>query len=109
MLTHHTPSLKGSSAPAYEGSTLSHAFSTNLQHLMGGNVALWACGHTHYTFDMVIKGSNIVSNQLGYVMNILTTKFKPLKCWSVSEIPDEQFDDEKQDEVLKFKAISCSE
>lgn len=67
VLTHHTPSLKGTSDPRYEGSDLSHCFSTDLQHLLKDPVKVWACGHTHYNFQQhVDNGTKLVSNQRGY-------------------------------------------
>merc|ERR1711933_402572 len=70
VLTHHTPSMHGTSAPEHEtpGNTVNHAFSTDLSELLRlPSVKLWAYGHTHYNNDQLIHGTRLVSNQLGYV------------------------------------------
>ena len=77
VLTHHTPSLQGTSNPQYDGNKLSHCFSTNLTDLVQHPaVRAWACGHTHWNFDIHIlkndqgrgsrKGTRLLSNQRGY-------------------------------------------
>lgn len=69
VLTHHTPSLSGTSDPRYEGSDSSRCFSSNLTRLLQAPVVAWACGHTHYNFDMRCGKNNLtrlVSNQRGY-------------------------------------------
>lgn len=79
VLTHHTPSLQGTSNPQYGGNKLSHCFSTDLTHLLQHPaVRAWACGHTHWNFDMVVppqkergdsgatNGTRLLSNQRGY-------------------------------------------
>mmetsp|Transcript_34523 Transcript_34523/g.75557 ORF Transcript_34523/g.75557 Transcript_34523/m.75557 type:complete len:104 (+) Transcript_34523:504-815(+) len=70
ILTHHTPLMKGTSHPRYEDSDLSCCFSSDLRSLIvHGDPPLvaWACGHTHYNFDMMV-GNNVrvFSNQRGY-------------------------------------------
>lgn len=69
VLTHHTPSLQGTSNPRYDGNELTHCFSSDLSRLLQDPaVKAWACGHTHWNFDM--KGEDnrtrLVSNQRGY-------------------------------------------
>ncbi|CAJ1968167.1 unnamed protein product [Cylindrotheca closterium] len=83
VLTHHTPLMIGTSAPQYEGMDSTHCFSSDLQSLMVhpySPIDIWACGHTHYNFDLALtqnetsstgNGSSeklvrVVSNQRGY-------------------------------------------
>ena len=71
VLTHHTPSMDGTSHPQYSGSGLSCCFSTDLLHLLHPPVQVWACGHTHYNFDRFVgpkgtSGGRLLSNQRGY-------------------------------------------
>ena len=67
VLTHHTPSLQGTSNPRYDGSYLSHCFSTDLLYLLKDPVKFWACGHTHYNFQQrFANGTKLISNQRGY-------------------------------------------
>ena len=68
VLTHHTPWLRGTSAPQYEGGDLNCCFSTDLSRFLKHPVQVWACGHTHWNFDMVVGDDNVrlVSNQRGY-------------------------------------------
>jgi len=70
VLTHHTPSMHGTSAPEHEtpGNILNHAFSTDLSELIRlPSVKLWAYGHTHFNNDQLIHGTRLVSNQHGYI------------------------------------------
>jgi hypothetical protein len=72
VLTHHTPSMEGTSDPKYDGNPLGHCFSTNLTRLLVDPVAFWVCGHTHYNFDYPSSfgpdssTTRLVSNQRGY-------------------------------------------
>lgn len=66
VLTHHTPSMTGTSAPQYDGSELSYCFSTDLTRLMQPHVAAWCSGHTHHNYDFYIGTTRLYSNQRGY-------------------------------------------
>ena len=71
ILTHHTPLLKGTSDPKYDGSELTPCFSTDLGQLMqryAKHIKAWAAGHTHYNFDLThdASGVRVLSNQRGY-------------------------------------------
>lgn len=66
VLTHHTPHLNGTSHPRFAGDALSCCFSSDLTDLLTFPVKLWACGHTHYNFDMDFGGTRLLSNQRGY-------------------------------------------
>eukprot|EP00035_Acanthoeca_spectabilis_P018442 m.391573 g.391573 ORF g.391573 m.391573 type:complete len:313 (+) comp16760_c1_seq7:3989-4927(+) len=48
VLTHHTPSFRGTSNPVYAGSPIASAFSTDLEHLMGADATSGElCTHPH--------------------------------------------------------------
>ncbi|KAJ6232356.1 ser/thr protein phosphatase superfamily [Anaeramoeba flamelloides] len=81
VLSHHCPTMKGTSAPKFSGGMTNHAFSSSLENLFIGtslenqqkmglknksNIKTWICGHTHWNFDLNIKGTRVVSNQRGY-------------------------------------------
>lgn len=66
VLTHHTPLLSGTSHPKYDGSEIQSCFSTNLTALLKEPIEAWACGHTHYNFDLDVGGVRVLSNQRGY-------------------------------------------
>jgi len=74
VLTHHAPAMYGTSAPEYDGQPTNEAFSTNLEHLMGGPVQYWAFGHTHYSSWQQIQGTHVISNQFGYIHDIRKNK-----------------------------------
>ena len=67
-MTHHAPTLEGTSNPQYAGSATGSAFATEL---VGGpcwtpQVRVWMYGHTHWNCDVVREGVRVVSNQRGY-------------------------------------------
>lgn len=68
VLSHHTPSMRGTSNPKYEGpgNVLNHAFSSDLAGMYRNKVSVWAYGHTHYNNDQEDMGTRLVSNQRGY-------------------------------------------
>ena len=69
VLTHHTPSMQGTSHPRFDGSDISCCFSSDLRLLLekeGPNLVAWACGHTHYCFDFIVGTVRVCSNQRGY-------------------------------------------
>ncbi|KZW00679.1 Ser/Thr protein phosphatase superfamily protein [Exidia glandulosa HHB12029] len=68
VMTHHAPTLQGTSDPKYIGGPTNSAFATEL---VGGpcwrnNVKVWMFGHTHWNLDEVRDGVRVVSNQRGY-------------------------------------------
>eukprot|EP01027_Heterolobosea_sp_BB2_P016724 GEZU01023767.1.p1 GENE.GEZU01023767.1~~GEZU01023767.1.p1 ORF type:complete len:219 (-),score=29.90 GEZU01023767.1:177-833(-) len=84
ILTHHAPSVNGTSAPEFDGSSQNCAFSSDLTEMMDDPVALWAFGHTHYSSDQNIKGTRVVSNQLGYMRgNQSEAEYHPDKVYSL--------------------------
>jgi len=71
VLTHHTPSFVGTSAPRFEGKPTTHAFSTKLS-CPTGTIRLWCCGHTHHNFHHSEEGYELISNQYGYGSSPIT-------------------------------------
>ncbi|KAI0639503.1 Ser/Thr protein phosphatase protein [Trametes polyzona] len=68
VMTHHAPTVQGTSNPLYDGSPIGSAFSTEL---VGGpcwkpQVKVWAFGHTHWACDFEREGIRVVSNPKGY-------------------------------------------
>ncbi|KAI0361508.1 Ser/Thr protein phosphatase protein [Trametes cingulata] len=68
VMTHHAPTVEGTSNPQYAGSPISSAFATEL---VGGpcwreQVKVWAFGHTHWACDFEREGVRVVSNPKGY-------------------------------------------
>ncbi|KAF2759373.1 ser/Thr protein phosphatase superfamily [Pseudovirgaria hyperparasitica] len=78
VVTHHAPSMCGTSHPNHEQNPWSSAFATDLisDREAWRNVGVWIFGHTHYTTDFVRSGVRLFSNQRGYVLpgSIETTR-----------------------------------
>lgn len=88
VLTHHTPSFRGTSSPQHEANPMgmSCGFSSDLEYLMGSrrkvrrakgqtkseylpqyaSLHTWCYGHTHYNNDQRIGSVRLVCNQRGY-------------------------------------------
>ncbi|BCR99552.1 uncharacterized protein AKAW2_41235S [Aspergillus luchuensis] len=67
VVTHHAPSLQGTSSPKHAQSPWSVAFGTDILSGIPDGVKVWVFGHTHYTNDFMEKGVRVVSNQRGYM------------------------------------------
>ncbi|KAM0797528.1 Metallo-dependent phosphatase-like protein [Usnea florida] len=70
VITHHAPTVRGTSKPSDLANPWSCAFSTDLL----GDKALadtqvWVFGHTHFTSDFKQEQVRLVSNQRGYIIN----------------------------------------
>lgn len=71
VVTHHAPS-EGSVESQYEGDSLTPAYASNLEGLMGPSVPLWIHGHMHTSFDYVVSpnsgssGTRVICNPRGY-------------------------------------------
>jgi predicted phosphodiesterase len=66
VITHHAPS-RASIHPRFEGSLLNASFVSDAEYLLDGTRAqLWIHGHTHDSFDYVVKGTRVVCNPRGY-------------------------------------------
>lgn len=56
VLTHHAPSLRGTSHPRFAGHPATHSYASDLEpYLYGSGIAAWFCGHTHHNFDMQLQ------------------------------------------------------
>eukprot|EP00931_Biecheleriopsis_adriatica_P101326 TRINITY_DN76490_c0_g1_i1.p1 TRINITY_DN76490_c0_g1~~TRINITY_DN76490_c0_g1_i1.p1 ORF type:complete len:407 (-),score=19.75 TRINITY_DN76490_c0_g1_i1:199-1380(-) len=87
VLSHHAPSLLGTSDPKHEGQVLGHAFGTDMDELYQFSaVRLWAYGHTHYNNDRDVEGCRLVSNQLGYQGE--TTHYRPDFVIDMQSLPE---------------------
>jgi len=69
VITHHAPSRK-SIHPRFADSLLNACFVSDAERLVDGRRArLWIHGHTHDSFDYVLKGTRVVCNPRGYARN----------------------------------------
>ncbi|KAJ5076655.1 ser/thr protein phosphatase superfamily [Anaeramoeba ignava] len=79
VLSHHTPTLEGTS-PIEEIGDIQHAFSSNLDSLLDRektNISCWCCGHTHLKFDFMRNGTRVVSNPRGYYWETERSNYSP--------------------------------
>jgi predicted phosphodiesterase len=68
VVTHHAPSLTGTSAPQHVNNPWASAFATDLlPRLNTDQVKVWVFGHTHHTTELFCNGVRLVANQRGYV------------------------------------------
>ncbi|OJD20184.1 hypothetical protein ACJ73_08483 [Blastomyces percursus] len=72
VITHHAPTMKGTSRPFDERNPWSSAFATDLigieERSWLDDVQLCVFGHTHYSTELVCGQVRLVSNQRGYVL-----------------------------------------
>jgi len=68
VITHHAPSAS-SIHPRFAGDAWNACFTSDMEDLMGDGVDLWIHGHTHNSFDYRIKGTRVVCNPRGYVVD----------------------------------------
>ncbi|KAL5338009.1 Metallo-dependent phosphatase-like protein [Aspergillus crustosus] len=70
VVTHHAPSLQGTSSPQHANNPWSSAFATDIlsQISKSSGVKTWVFGHTHYTAEFRSRGIRVVANQRGYVL-----------------------------------------
>lgn len=84
VVTHHAPSA-GSVDAEYDGDSLTPAYASNLEDLMGPEVSLWIHGHMHASFDYIVpdgdksnaRGTRVVCNPRGYSPLHLNPDFNP--------------------------------
>ncbi|NPT37484.1 metallophosphoesterase [Paraburkholderia xenovorans] len=84
VVTHHAPS-PGSVEAQYEGDSLTPAYASDLESLMGPAVSLWIHGHMHTSFDYIIpacdgtnkRGTRVLCNPRGYSPRHLNPHFNP--------------------------------
>ena len=71
ILTHHAPTIHGTSHPKLYGHPTNSAFATELLEegeyswKTSGNVEVWAFGHTHWCCEFDRGGIRVFSNQRG--------------------------------------------
>lgn len=80
VMTHHTPLLKDTCHPIYEGNDICTAFSTDLSKLLKHPIKIWMSGHTHYSYDFMFNETRLVSNQMGYSGEHPETNYIDGKC-----------------------------
>ena len=88
VITHHAPTLLGTSKPSDLASPWSCAFSTDLlgdQTL--ADVQWWVFGHTHYTSEFRHCQVRLVSAQRGYVLNGVALQGKTSRPTTGSPFP----------------------
>lgn len=84
VVTHHAPSA-GSVDAEYEGDSLTPAYASDLEDLMGPAVSLWIHGHMHTSFDYIVpgtdtsstQGTRVICNPRGYSPRHLNPNFNP--------------------------------
>jgi predicted phosphodiesterase len=83
VITHHLPSNQ-SIASRFKKDMLSTCFASNIDHLLGYS-EVWIHGHTHDSFDYTIKGTRVVCNPRGYLINNTqeNVNFKPTYIISI--------------------------
>ena len=64
LVTHHGPSHLCVN-PKFPFRPLSRCFTSNAERLLGRS-SLWLYGHTHASLDFNLKGTRVISNQMGY-------------------------------------------
>ncbi|KAH8768948.1 Metallo-dependent phosphatase-like protein [Diaporthe sp. PMI_573] len=98
VVTHHAPSLTGTSAPEHANNPWTPAFATDLlPRLNTDRVKTWVFGHTHHTTELFSDGVRLIANQRGYVIPGSKPKVaqEPSK-WSWTRKPDRsKFDPER--------------
>lgn len=66
VITHHLPA-EASVVERYKGDSLSPAFASRLEHLVG-QADVWIHGHTHDCMDYALGECRVVCNPRGYVV-----------------------------------------
>jgi len=64
VISHHAP-LPECIPPKYQGDSLSPAFASNLQRMMG-KMDLWVHGHVHEPVDLQVEGTRVFANPGAY-------------------------------------------
>ncbi|KAF7951624.1 hypothetical protein EAE96_006926 [Botrytis aclada] len=71
VITHHAPTIVGTSSPKNSNNPWGSAFATELlgnSSMNWDDVKVWVFGHTHFTTDFEKNGIRVLSNQRGYVL-----------------------------------------
>jgi len=66
VITHFPPVRNNTSHPKYDTQPdyIRNYFSNDLE--LYNNIECWMSGHTHYSYDFIIKETRFISNQFGY-------------------------------------------
>lgn len=72
VISHHAPSFHNTSHKSYQNKVTTHAFASNLEHLVDKSV-YWIFGHTHYN---LIDHPKLKTNQCGYNLSSPSLGFK---------------------------------
>jgi hypothetical protein len=67
VVTHHAPSDRSISQRFRAAIHLNAAYASDLEALMGPEVALWVHGHTHDSLDYKVGETRVVCNPRGYI------------------------------------------
>jgi predicted phosphodiesterase len=67
VVTHHAPSDRSVSRRFRSDAHLNAAYASDLEGLMGREVALWVHGHTHDSLDYQVGETRVVCNPRGYI------------------------------------------
>jgi len=77
VVTHHAPT-PASVAPELQGDTLSAAYASAMDELVGcGGASLWVHGHTHVAVDRQMGDTRLLSNPRGYAGHGMVDGFRP--------------------------------
>nr|WP_252737964.1 metallophosphoesterase [Marinobacter salexigens] len=81
VISHHAP-LSECIPPKYQGDSLSPAFASNLQGMMG-KMDLWVHGHVHEPVDLQVEGTRVFANPGAYPNEYEPPLFVPDKIVEV--------------------------
>lgn len=68
VVSHHSPTRQSTHPLYLKDIYINGGYSSNLDSFIidNPNIKLWACGHTHYRFDLNIGNTRVVLNPRGY-------------------------------------------
>ena len=88
VITHHAPTVNGTSKPSDLANPWSCAFSTDLLRDKAlTDVQWWIFGHTHFSSEFKQSQVRLVSNQRGYVLNGVALQGRAPKPTTGSPFP----------------------
>jgi predicted phosphohydrolase len=83
VVTHHAPTQMVNH-PDFKGSPVNAGFVVELYDwIYDFDISHWVYGHTHRNIDVEINGTNVVSNQMGYVGYNETPEYSTCKYFEV--------------------------
>jgi len=65
IITHHIPAYELID-PIYKDIGINHCVGSNLTHLFSSKVKLWCYGHSHKSTDVIMNGTRLICNPVGY-------------------------------------------